>query len=83
MTIWQHLFIDDLEYAPAADILAGLTPLQAGTRPKGMHSIFEELFHAAGWQQVMLVSAKGGAMGEPDATGPRPPGRPTSVPGGI
>lgn len=76
MTIWQHLFVGDLEYAPAADILAGLTPLQAGMRPEGMHSIFEELFHAAGWQETMLVSAKGGSMGESDADWPATPAPP-------
>ena len=73
MTIWQHLFIDDLEYAPARDILEGLTPGQVGKRPAGgVRSIFEELFHAAGWQRSMLASAKGGALAEPTDWPPTP-----------
>ncbi len=66
MTIWHHLFIDDLEYAPAVHILSGLTLGHVGKRPAdGVHSIYEELFHAAGWQRSMLTSAKGGALTEP------------------
>ena len=73
MTIWQHLFIDDLEYAPAAHILGGLTLEHVGKRPaSGVHSIFEELFHAAGWQRSMLASAKGGALTEPTDWPPTP-----------
>ncbi len=60
MSIWQHLFVDDLEYAPAKDILAGLTPQHVDIRPtEGMHTIFEELYHAAVWQRSMLSSARG------------------------
>ncbi len=75
MTIWQHLFIDDLEYAPAAHILAGLTPGDVGKRPASdVHSIYEELFHVARWQQLMLASAKGGALEDPeDADWPSTP----------
>ena len=73
MTIWQHLFIDDLEYAPAAHILEGLTLADVGKRPAdGVHSIYEELFHAAGWQRSMLASARGGALTEPTDWPPTP-----------
>ena len=73
MTIWQHLFIDDLEYAPAAHILEGLTLADVGKRPAdGVHSIYEELFHAAGWQRSMLASAQGGALTEPTDWPPTP-----------
>lgn len=71
MSIWQHLFLDDLEYAPAADILAELTPQQVGTRPaEGMHTIYEELFHAAGWQRSMVMSAAGGEAIPPNPDWP-------------
>lgn len=73
MTIWQHLFVDDLEYAPAAHILGGLTLEGVGKRPaNGVHSVYEELFHAAGWQRSMLTSAKGGALTEPTDWPPTP-----------
>ena len=73
MSIWQHLFIDDLEYAPAAHILNGLTLGHVGKRPSdGVHSIYEELFHAAGWQRSMLASARGGALTEPTDWPPTP-----------
>lgn len=73
MTFWQHLFIDDLEYAPAAHILGGLTLEGVGKRPaNGVHSVYEELFHAVGWQRSMLTSAKGGALTEPTDWPPTP-----------
>lgn len=77
LTIWQHLFIDDLEYAPAAHILKGLMLEHVGQRPSNStHSIYEELFHVAVWQRLMLTSAKGGALDDPkDADWP-----PTSAP---
>lgn len=72
-TIWQHLFVDDLEYAPARDILSGLGLEHVGTRPSGgVHTIYEELFHAALWQRSMLTSAKGGALTEPTDWPPTP-----------
>ena len=72
-TIWRHLFVDDLEYAPARDILSGLSLEHVGTRPNsGVHTVYEELFHAALWQRAMLVSAKGGALTEPTDWPPTP-----------
>lgn len=71
MSIWQHLFLDDLEYAPAADILADLTLLQVSSRPnEGMHSIYEELVHAALWQRSMLMSAAGAEAVSPNPDWP-------------
>ena len=65
MSIWQHLFVDDLEYAPASYILSDLSLEHVGKRPaEGVYSIYEELFHTAGWQRRMLASAKGGAPTE-------------------
>lgn len=73
MTIWQHLFVGDLEYAPAAHILEGLALEHVGKRPaNGVHSVYEELFHAAGWQRAMLASAKGGEKTEPTDWPPTP-----------
>lgn len=77
MSVWHHLFIDDLEYAPAAHILSGLDLEHVGVRPKeGVHSIYEELFHAARWQQVMVGMAKGAATDHPDAEWPPTPAPP-------
>lgn len=54
MTVWKQLFIDG-EFAARARILGGLTPQQAGLRPAGSpHSIYEELWHAATWQHIVL-----------------------------
>ncbi len=51
---WKHLFLTG-EFAPRDHILEGLTPRQVGTRPAGApHSIFEELWHAAEWQRIVL-----------------------------
>jgi len=51
---WHHLFLTG-EFAPREHILAGLTLMDAGTRPTGApHSIFEELWHAAEWQRLVL-----------------------------
>ena len=54
MNTWKHLFLTG-EFAPRDHILGGLTLEQAGTRPAGApHSIFEELWHAAQWQRIVL-----------------------------
>ncbi len=54
MNTWKHLFLSG-EFAPRAYILEGLTLEQVGTRPPGApHSIFEELWHAAEWQRIVL-----------------------------
>lgn len=77
MSIWQHLFLGDLEYAPARDILAGLTPQQAGLHPNSeMHTIYEELFHAAVWQRSMVSSAQGGEAISPSPDWPERPAPP-------
>ena len=74
MSVWHDLFIDDLEYAPAAHILSGLELEHVGVRPgDGVHSIYEELFHAAHWQQVMVGLAKGAATDHPEAEWPPAP----------
>ena len=52
--VWEHLFLTG-EFAPRDHILKGLTPEQVGTRPDGApHSIYEELWHAAEWQRIVL-----------------------------
>jgi uncharacterized damage-inducible protein DinB len=61
MSIWSHLFTDDFEYPPPSEILAGPLSNDLGVRPEGvLHSLYQELFHAAHWQRSMLQSAKGG-----------------------
>ena len=54
INVWKHLFLTG-EFAPRAHILGGLTLAQVGTRPPGApHSIYEELWHAAEWQRIVL-----------------------------
>ena len=52
--VWSFLFLNG-EFAPRAYILQGLTLQQVGVRPPGaLHSIYEELWHTALWQQIVL-----------------------------
>ncbi len=54
VNVWEHLFLTG-EFAPRAHILEELTVEQVSTRPAGApHSIFEELWHAAEWQRIVL-----------------------------
>src|ERR671926_650684 len=54
MHIWEHLFLTG-EFPARADLLSGLTLEQVTLRPDGAsHSIYEELWHAAGYQQSVL-----------------------------
>lgn len=54
VNVWEHLFLTG-EFAPRAHILAGLTLADVGKRPSGLpHSIYEELWHAAEWQRIVL-----------------------------
>lgn len=54
VNVWEHLFLNG-EFAPREHILRGLTSEQAGVRPSGApHSIYEELWHAATWQHIVL-----------------------------
>jgi hypothetical protein len=51
---WEHLFIDG-EFAPRAHLLSGLTLGLVNLRPPGMpHSIYEELWHTAKWQTIVV-----------------------------
>jgi hypothetical protein len=51
---WRHLFVDG-EFAPRAEILAGLTLGEATRRlsPES-HTIYEELWHANEWQKIVV-----------------------------
>jgi hypothetical protein len=54
MSKWEHLFVDG-EFSPRSRLLSGLTPRQVTTRPPGAsHSIYEELWHAAKWQSIVV-----------------------------
>ena len=54
MNIWEHLFLTG-EFKPRADLLSGLTLDQVTQRPPGAsHSIYEELWHAAGYQRTIV-----------------------------
>ena len=54
VNVWEHLFLTG-EFAPRDHILEGLTVEQVGARPDGTpHSIYEELWHAAEWQRIVL-----------------------------
>src|SRR5690606_39022384 len=52
--MWRHLFLEG-EYMPRARLLAGLTLEQVKARPGGApHSIYDELWHAAEWQRIVV-----------------------------
>lgn len=52
--VWNFLFLNG-EFAPRTSILKGLTLQQVGVRPPGAsHSIYEELWHTAVWQRIVL-----------------------------
>jgi hypothetical protein len=54
MNILEHLFLVG-EFPERARLLSGLTLEQVTLRPDGAsHSIYEELWHAAGYQQSVL-----------------------------
>jgi hypothetical protein len=51
---WEHLFLDG-EFSSRSRLLSGLTPGQVTTRPAGAsHTIYEELWHAATWQSIVV-----------------------------
>lgn len=61
MRIWEHLFLTG-EYSPRARVLSGLTLEQVTVRPDGAsHSIYDELWHAAHWQRIVVERDKGAA----------------------
>jgi hypothetical protein len=54
MRSWEHLFLTG-EFRARADLLSGLTLEQVTLRPAGApHSIYEELWHAATWQRIVV-----------------------------
>ena len=54
MNIREHLFLTG-EFRARADLLSGLTLEQVRMRPAGAsHSIYEELWHAAGYQRSIV-----------------------------
>jgi hypothetical protein len=54
MDEWKHLFLTG-EFPARADLLSGLTLEQVTLRPDGSsHSIYEELWHAAGYQRSIV-----------------------------
>ena len=53
--ILEHLFLSG-EFGDRARLLSGLTLEQVTVRPDGMsHSIYEELWHLAGYQQSIIA----------------------------
>lgn len=58
MSHWEHLFIKG-EFAERERIVSGLTREQANYKPSAqMHSIYEELWHMARWQQIIVACDK-------------------------
>jgi uncharacterized damage-inducible protein DinB len=54
MDNWEHLFLTG-EFPPRAHLLSGLTLEQVTLVPDGAsHSIYEELWHAAGYQRFII-----------------------------
>jgi len=61
MSKWQHLFIDG-EYAPRSHLLSGLALTEVTKRvPGASHTIYEELWHAAKWQSIVVGRDKSAA----------------------
>lgn len=55
MNTWDQLLLTG-EFAPREHVLKGLTLEQVGARPAGApHSIYEELWHAATWQRIVIA----------------------------
>ena len=51
---WKHLILTG-EFAERKKILSGLTAEEANKKPaQDMHSIYEELWHANGWMQIVI-----------------------------
>ena len=62
MQIWEHLFLTG-EFSARADLLSGLTLEQVTLRPAGAsHSIYDEVWHAATWQRIVVE--RGQAAGD-------------------
>ena len=58
MNIWEHLFLTG-EFSARARLLSGLTLAQVTLRPDGApHSIYDELWHAATWQRIVVERDK-------------------------
>ena len=56
MNEWEHLFLTG-EFPARAKLLSGLTLEQVTLRPDGgSHSIYEELWHAVGYQRSIVES---------------------------
>jgi uncharacterized damage-inducible protein DinB len=67
MYIWEHLFLTG-EFRSRADLLSGLTLEQVTLRPAGaVHSIYDELWHAATWQRIVVERDQAGGDDYPSA----------------
>jgi hypothetical protein len=61
MNIWEHLFLTG-EFSARARLLSGLTLDEVRLRPEGApHSIYDELWHAATWQRIVVERDKAAA----------------------
>lgn len=64
--VWRHIFVEG-EYMPRERLLSGLGLEHVVARPGGVrHSIYDELWHAAEWQRIVLErdDEAGGMWGE-------------------
>lgn len=76
MNTWDQLLLTG-EFAPRKHILSGLTLEVISKRPAGApHSIYEELWHAATWQRIVLdrdkAAYEGWEQGEQFPSDPAP-----------
>ncbi|MEO5989519.1 MAG: DinB family protein [Candidatus Eisenbacteria bacterium] len=61
MSMWDHLFLTG-EFLTREHLLSGLTLEQVTLHPAGAsHSIYEELWHAATWQRIVVERDKAAA----------------------
>jgi len=56
---WKHLLVDG-EFMEREKILSGLTLEQAARKPSELsHTIYEELWHASRWQNIVVLRDEG------------------------
>jgi uncharacterized damage-inducible protein DinB len=75
----EHVFIGG-EFMPRERLLSGLDLEQVTARPGGVeHSIFDELWHAAEWQRIVVERDEPGGEAWAEGGNPFPASDPTRI----